>query len=233
LALAASSLALPARAAELNSLQLLSQAEFRLLSQDLGAALSFKPLIPAESMGITGFDAGVAVTGTRLASRAVWSKAAAGADVPSTLPVPTFRLHKGLPLDIDIGVSYAAVPSSNVKMIGGELRWAVLPGSALTPALALRASVNNLSGVDQLSLRTTSFDVSVSKGFALLTPYGGVGTVMVRSKPGAGTSLSEEKFSQTKAFAGLNLNLGLSNFTFEGDRTGGISSYGVKYGLRF
>lgn len=227
-------LALPcAHAADLNSLQLLSQGEFRLLSQDLGAALSYKPLIPSESLGLTGFDIGVAVTGTRLEHRAVWERAAAGASVPSTLPVPTLRAHKGLPLDIDIGIAYAEVPSSNIRVTGGELRWSVLPGSALVPAIALRASISELSGVDQLKLRTTGFDVSISKGFAFLTPYAGVGTVNVRSTPGAGTSLARESFSQSKAFVGVNLNMGLLNLAVEGDRTGQATSYGVKLGLRF
>lgn len=234
LAAAVAALSLPcAQAADLNALQLLSQPEFRRLSQDLGSALSFKPLIPSESLGITGFDVGVAVTGTELQNRDVWQRAAVGASVPSTLPVPSLRVHKGLPLDIDLGVSYAEVPSSNIRMAGGELRWAVLPGSTLVPAIALRASVSALSGVDQLKLRTTGFDVSISKGFAMFTPYAGIGTVNVRSTPGPGTTLARESFNQSKAFVGVNLNLGLLNLAVEGDRTGQATSYGVKLGLRF
>ena len=67
--------AAPAFAADIDSIQLLSQNEFRLLSQDLGAALSFKPLIPSEALGITGFDLGVAVTGTKLGNDAILKKA--------------------------------------------------------------------------------------------------------------------------------------------------------------
>ena len=222
-----------AAAAEINSLQLLSQAEFRGLSEDLGAALSFKPLIPAEPLGLTGFDLGIAVTGTKLQNHAAFEKAAGGASVPGTLPVPTLRVHKGLPLNLDIGVSYAAVPSSNVRVVGGELRWAVLAGSTLTPAVALRASVSSLSGVDQLKLRTTGFDVSVSKGFAMLTPYAGIGTVRVKSEASAAANKAIESFSETKVFAGLNLNFGLTNLAFEGDRTGAATSYGMKFGFRF
>ena len=225
--------AMGAGAADINTLQLLNQSEFRGLSEDLGAALSYKGLIPAEPMGITGFDIGLAVTGTRLQNRAAFEKATAGASVPATLPVPTLRVHKGLPFDIDVGVSYAAVPSSNVRVIGGELRWAVLAGSTVTPAVALRASVASLSGVDQLKLRTTGLDVSVSKGFALLTPYAGIGTVRVKSETDASGAKSPVSFSLTKVFAGLNVNFGLTNLAFEGDKTGDATSYGVKFGLRF
>jgi hypothetical protein len=222
-----------AQAADISTLNALNQAEFRGLSEDLGAALSFKPLIPAEPMGLTGFDIGLAVTGTKLQNRDAFQKAAAGANVPATLPVPTLRVHKGLPFDIDLGVSYAAVPSSNVRVIGGELRWAVLAGNVALPAVAVRASVSKLSGVDQLGLRTTGLDVSVSKGFALLTPYAGIGTVRVKSDPAAATLLTAESASLTKVFAGLNVNLGLTNFAFETDKTGDATSYGVKFGFRF
>jgi hypothetical protein len=221
-----------ARAADISTVQNLSQAEFRELSEDLGAALSFKPMIPSESMGTTGFDVGVGVTGTRLAHRGVWAKASGGSEPESTLPVGTVRVHKGLPFDVDVGASLSTT-TTNARAIGGEVRWAVLPGSTVVPAVALRASASMLTGVGQIDLNTYGFDVSVSKGFAMLTPYAGVGTVLVRSRPDAGTGLSRESFSQTKLFAGLNVNLGLVNLAFEGDRTGDTTSYGLKAGFRF
>jgi hypothetical protein len=220
-----------AQAADVNPV-LLTQPEFRLLSEDMGAVLSFKPMIPAESMGITGFDVGVALTGTKLENRAIWEKASNGSSVEATLPIATVRVHKGLPFDIDIGGSFAKVPSTNIQILGGELRWAILPGSTITPALAVRASVSELSGVDNLSLRTTGLDVSISKGFAFLTPYVGAGIVNVKSKPDA-PGLVSESFRQNKVFAGMNLNFGLVNLVLEGDKTGEATSYGVKLGLRF
>jgi hypothetical protein len=222
-----------ANAADLTTIQLLTQAEFRALSEDLGAATSFKPLIPSEAMGITGFDLGLGVTGTKLQNPAVFQKAAGGASVSSTLTVPTLRFHKGLPLNIDLGVTYAAPASSNARVLGGEFRWAVLPGSTVVPAVALRASFTSLSGVDQLNLRTTGLDVSISKGFAMLTPYAGIGTVRVKSEAQGSATQASESFSQGKLFAGLNLNLGLVNFLFEGDKTGDATSYSAKFGLRF
>lgn len=221
-----------AHAADINNLGALSQTQFRAVSEDLGAALSYKPLVPAEPLGITGFDIGIAVTGTKLQSRAALELASSGS-VPATLPVPTLRVHKGLPFNIDLGVAYAAVPSSNIRLIGGELRWAVLAGSVATPAVALRLSATSLSGVDQLKLNTAGLDVSISKGFAMLTPYAGVGTVRVKSEAKGVAGLTSESFGQGKVFAGLNLNMGLVNLAFEGDKTGDATSYGMKFGLRF
>lgn len=230
--LAASAFASAAHAADINP-QLLTQPQFRALSEDMGAVVSYKPLIPSEPSGITGFDIGVAVTGTKLKNHAVWEQAAGGSDVPSTLPVPTVRVHKGLPLNIDIGAFYSKVPTTNIQIGGGELRWAFVPGGTLTPALAARVSYTRLSGVDNLKFDTTGFDVSISKGFAFFTPYAGAGIVKVKSKPGAATLLAEESFDQSKVFAGLNMNFGLANIALEADRTGKATSAGVKFGFRF
>ena len=43
-----------------------------------------------------------------------------------------------------------AVPNSDIKLMGFEARYALLEGSAATPALGLRAAYSKLSGVDQL-----------------------------------------------------------------------------------
>ena len=222
-----------AQAADLNTLQLLSQSEFRLLSEDLGAILSFKPLIPSEPLGLTGFDVGVGVSGTVLENRGVWEKAAGGGSVPSTIVVPSLRAHKGLPFDIDVGLSVSRVPTAGITVTGGELRWAPLAGNAVLPAIALRASASAMSGVDQLKLRTLGFDVSVSKGFLFATPYAGLGTVNVRSKPEASSLKGDEDFNLAKVFAGVNLNFGLANLAFEADKTGKAASYSAKYGFRF
>jgi hypothetical protein len=222
-----------AQAADLNTLQLLSQSEFRLLSEDLGAILSFKPLIPSEPLGLTGFDIGVGVSGTVLENRSVWEKAAGGSSVPSTLVVPSLRAHKGLPFDIDVGLSVSRVPTAGITVTGGELRWAPLAGNTVLPAIALRASMSAMSGVDQLKLRTLGFDVSVSKGFLFATPYAGLGTVNVKSKPEASSLKGDEDFNLAKVFAGVNLNLGLGNLAFEADKTGKATSYSAKFGFRF
>lgn len=232
LALACLAVAGGAAAADLDNLQVLDQRQFRALAEDLGAAMSFKPLIPSESLGLTGIDLGVGVTATRLVNERVWAAATDDDDVPDYLPIPTLRLHKGLPFGIDVGATYAAVPSTNIKLWGGELRWAFVEGNAVLPAVALRGSFTRLSGVDQLEARTSAVDLSVSKGFLMLTPYAGIGHVWARATPKVG-NLAGENFGLTKVFAGLNVNLGLVNLAFEADRTGDANSYGLKLGFRF
>ena len=215
---------------DIDQIQTLTQQEFRAFSEDLAAALSYKGLTPTTPLGVTGFDIGIAVTATKLENHSTFEKAAGG-DFPSEVPVPSLRFHKGLPYGIDIGLMYAAVPGSNVQMWGGELRYAFMSGVAV-PSIGVRGAFTRVSGVDQLDFDTRSLDISIAKGFAGFTPYGGIGKVWANSDPKVG-ALSKEEVSKTKTFLGLQVNLAITNIVFEFDRTGDADTYGIKLGLRF
>ena len=234
-AVAAFSITSPCFAADnIDSLQNLLQSEFKAFSQDLGAALSYKAVSPAEPLGITGFDIGLEVTGTKLNHSDVWDKASSGS-APSTVPVPKLHVIKGLPFNFDVGAVYTKIPTTNISLLGGELRYAILEGGVASPAVAVRGTFTKLSGVDQLDFSTKGLELSVSKGFAMLTPYAGIGEVWVDSKPkaDAATVLNKESFQQTKYFVGANINLGLINFDLDYDNTDSTNSYTVKMGWRF
>ena len=225
-----------ASAADISTMQNLAQSEFRLLSEDLGSALSYKPLAPAEPLGITGFDLGLSVTSTDISkSTAALAKASNQSSPVSTLIIPKLSVAKGLPWGIDVAAFVSAIPTTNIKLVGGELRYAIIGGGFAYPAVAIRGAITRLSGVDQLSFDTKSLDLSISKGFALFTPYAGVGQVWVNSSANvAGTDGAlDQSFTQGKVFVGANLNLGLVNFALEGDRTGGAASYSLKAGFRW
>lgn len=222
-----------ASAGDLSALGLLSQSEFRVLSEDLGSALSYKPVMPSEALGITGFDIGLEVTSTDISrSAAALSKAGSGASVLDNLVIPKLHVAKGLPFGFDVAASWVNVPAISASLIGGEIRYALVDGGIAMPAVALRAAMTSLNGSDQLSFSTRSVDISVSKGFVMLTPYAGIGQVWVNSNPNAG-ALQSENFSQGKVFAGVNMNLGLINFALEADKTGEATSYSLKMGVRW
>jgi hypothetical protein len=61
----------PVWAADMSTINLLNQTEFKQLSEDLGAALSYKPVTPAEPLGLFGFDLGVEASSTNLQNPAV------------------------------------------------------------------------------------------------------------------------------------------------------------------
>jgi len=223
----------PAMAASITNLGALAQPEFKTLSEDLGAALSYKPLTPAAPLGTTGFDMGIEVTQTDISkSSQLWSKITSDGSTISKLYVPKLTIDKGLPLGIDVAAFYSKIPSTNITLWGGELRYAILEGGVAQPAVAIRGTYTKLSGVDQLSLDTKGLDLSISKGFAMFTPYAGIGEVWVNSTANV-TGLTAEKFTQGKVFVGGNLNLGFTNLAAEWDKTGGIQSISMKLGFRF
>ncbi len=230
-ALLATALAQTALAGDLSAIGTLSSADFRKVSEDLGAALSYKPIAPTENQGLTGFDIGVEVTGTDISKSAAALKAAgAGNSSLSTLLVSKLHVHKGLPLGIDVAAFMGNVSDINLNLVGAELRYALIQGGIAMPAVGLRGAYTKTNGSDQYSLSTRSLDLSVSKGFAMLTPYAGIGQVWVDSTRSTGTS---ESLSLTKYYAGANINMGLLNLALEADQTGNATSWGVKLGLRW
>ena len=224
-------LAAPSWGFNIERLQNLSQSDFRLLSEDAGAALSYHPQAPTEPLGITGFDVGLSVTMSKIVNKDAWTRASTES-VPSYVPLPTLRANKGLPLGFDLGLMYAAVPGSNVSLLGGEARWAFLRGGVAAPAVGVRGTYTKLSGVDQMDLSTKGLDISASKGFAVFTPYVGIGRTWVRSEPHV-TGLAREDFSLSKFFFGAGFHLFLFNMNAEVDRTGESTAYSLKAGLRF
>jgi hypothetical protein len=207
------------------------QADFKMLSEDLASATSYKGLTPAEPLGSTGFDIGIEATNTTMQYDTVFNTACGCSD--DNLLIPKLHLHKGLPMGFDVGLMYASTANVDVSITGLELRYSNIEGGISMPAVATRISWSRLDGVDNLSLESKGIDVSVSKGFAMFTPYGGIGQNWVTSDPSAATGLAKEEFTQTKYFVGLNINTGFLNFDFEMDDTGGAQTIGGKVGFRF
>lgn len=209
----------------------MTQTQFNSFSEDLGAALSYKDLTPAAPLGTSGIDFGVAASDTSIQHPDSWQ--AATHDNSSSVSLPTLYLSKGLPFGIDIGGTYTALPNSNIRLLGAEVSYALLRGSADLPALSVRATYTKLSGVNQLSFSTRGLELSISKGFGPLTPYAGIGRVRVDSDPNGIGGLTPQSFYENKGFVGADIQLGAVNLAIEGDRIGGNNSVSAKVGVRF
>jgi len=217
------------------------QNVFRALSEDLSSLVSYKAITPAEPLGggltLIGFDVGLEVTATTPENDDVWGKDIVDDGDISVLLLPKVHAHLGFPFGIDVGAVYSTLPGSNLKYMGGEVRYSFVSGNTLIPAISLRGAFTTVNGIDELSFNTKSVELSVSKGFLMLTPYVGLGQVWTTSDPSVkvpGTNpLEKEEFNQPKLFMGVNLNLGLLNIAVEGDKTGDARSYSGKLSFRF
>src|SRR3989304_7384341 len=123
----------------------IGQSAFEDLSKEVGFLISYVPLAPAEPLGILGFDIGLEVTGAKISS-GPWEKALSDAKPPDYLILPKIHVQKGLPFGIDVGAVFSTVPGSNITLYGGEIKYAVLKGSIVSPAVALRGTYTTLSG---------------------------------------------------------------------------------------
>ena len=229
LAVAATVLALPAYAGGFTHLGALSQQEFRLVSEDLGAAFAYKGVTPAKRLGPIGFDVGVEITQTQFENSSLFAKAGAG-DLGDVL-VPKFHVNAGLVAGVDIGAFIGGTSDLDATVFGMDFRYAILEDTLTTPAVAVRLSGTRTNGMD-VQVGTIAADIMVSKTLTMLTPYGGAGIARVRSKAAVG-GFSEETFNKGRFFAGVNLNMGIANFAIEAEKMGDNASYSAKVGLRF
>jgi hypothetical protein len=219
-----------AHANDFPSVRTLSQDQFHRLSQDLGAAFSYKGVTPATPLGLLGFDVGIEVTDTKMENSSIF--ALAGAGNQSHVTIPKLHVHKGLPAGFDIGAFVAGSPDINATLVGAELRYAILDDGLATPALGMRLSGTKATGLGDLRISTAAFDVMVSKKFALITPYAGGGAVRVMSDV-SGSSLGKERFNKGRYFGGVNVNLLAINLAVEAEKMGGNTSLSAKIGWRF
>lgn len=224
--------ALPAQAYKFDALSQLNQSEFKLVSQDLAATFADKPQAPAAGLGIIGFDVSATASSTSVESVEILERAAGGHSVPKSLPTVGLRAEKGLPFDIDLGLSYSLLPGTSASATSGDVKWAFWGGGLVYPAVATRIFYTQVSGLGDMSLNSKGIELSISKGFAMVTPYAGVG--VVASKASAkNTSLKSESFNQTRTFAGVNVNLLVMNIGLVADKTGKDTSVNLKLGIRF
>jgi len=229
LSIAASMLfAAQAHSADLTNFNALNQTEFLALSKDLAAVTSTKTIEPAAPLGITGFDVSASSSITKIQDSGAWTKASG--DGKTNLIQTKLSVSKGLSGGWDVGGFMSNVASTNVSVAGVHVKYALLEGNAITPAIAIRGSHSRMSGVSGMQLNNTGLDLLISKGFVGFTPYAGVGTVYSSA---TATGKSDESFTQSKAFAGVSWNILLLNLSAEYDRTGKNSTVGVKGGLRF
>lgn len=209
------------------------QSDFDDLSRQVGLAISYTPLAPAAPLGLLGFDIGVEATVVRIDAKEDFWINAVGKKPPSYLIFPKVHAQKGLPLGFDVGLTYAKAPGTNIGLVGGELKWAVLKGTLVTPAVAIRGDYTQLVGVDDIEMSVYGADISVSKGFAFVTPYAGIGQVWISSEEKSDfVNLDKANLSETKGFVGVKFSLFVISFVAEADFSK-VPSYSGRFNISF
>ncbi|QHS08802.1 hypothetical protein [Sinimarinibacterium sp. NLF-5-8] len=211
------------------------QSVFESATRDLTATLNYKALEPAEATGLLGVGVGAFATYTPVHDKNAWRELT-GSDV-DFVGMAGLQATKGLPFGFDVGAFYTWVPDTSAKAFGAQLRYAILEGGVATPALALRGAFTRTSGIDDFDFTTRSVDLSLSKGFAMVTPYIGAGYVWGVAKPGdavaTAAGLSRAKADEERFFLGVRLSMLLLEVTPEFERVGSTNAYNLRLGMSF
>lgn len=208
-----------------------SQSDFEGIVQDASAALNYKALGPAEATGLTGISVAVFASYVPVENEQAWRNIT-GEDVDA-VGMAGVRVTKGLPFGIDLGAFYSTVPGADVDVFGAEVRYAILEGGVASPALAVRANYVATSGLDDFDYNSWGADVSISKGFALLTPYLGAGWQQYSADPNGSLGLTEAEEGNERIFVGMRIGIALLDITPEYERIGDNNAYNLLFGLSF
>jgi len=207
--------ALPALAADVRPDA--PEADFREFNRRFAMAAYDYPRHGAAPLGLTGFDiyADAAVDqnfGDESFARTVLDDSLAG----DALIVGRVGARKGLPGGINLGFAYARALETDVKLVSGDLQFAIIKGGTLTPALALRLTGTRTIDAGVYNLDQYGAEILLSKGFTVITPYVGVG--VVRSKGSLDSSLGrtfEDSETRGTIYGGVTLSLLLPKITVE------------------
>ena len=226
-----------AMAADIEFQQRMTQQMFQDFSKEAAGALLYRAVAPAAPLGLLGFDIGVELTATKIhKGEDYWKSAFKNQDPPAYIITPKLHAQKGLPFGFDVGLVYSKVPDTNIQYAGGELKYAILKGGVVSPALAVRGSYTQVFGIDQLDFKTYGLEITASKGFGVgvkIIPYVGIGQHWYESKPknlSSGVQLSSESSSLTRGFIGAKLELGIFAVTAEADYVR-MPSYSLRAGI--
>jgi hypothetical protein len=204
--------------------------------KDIGAAINYKMLGPAEPSGVLGFSIGAIGSYAPVEHKDAW-RTLTGDDIDA-IGMVGGAITKGLPLGIDVGVFYAGIPtSSGAAAYGAQLRYAILEGGVAAPALAIEANYTKATGVDDFDYSSWGADLVLSKGFTFLTPYAGVGYVSASATPNDGVKalygIDDEDVHNTRVFVGMRIAMLLFNLTPEYERSGDNNVYSLRAGFAF
>ena len=174
---------------------------YRTVVKELGVAVANKPLLPAETLGLNGFDVSLSNTWTFLSAHdrdsgepAPWERVHEDGDPTRVLWIPTLSVRKGLPLSLEVGGNLGYVAFSEQTVFGAYGRWSVIEGyRSMAPDFTIQVGYSGYVGNEELELGV--LDASATIGYTLpfgpmeeinqgaFSPYIGAGLVRMRAAP--------------------------------------------------
>ena len=146
---------------------------FRLLTSELALALSSRPLQPAETLGVSGFEFFVGTGHANISINESYWQGQPGAPMfegairdrklPEVLWTPSIHVRKGLPLSTEIGIQGTYLAFSDIFMVGADAKIALHESYwRWFPSIALRGAASTLFGTSDFVITTAEADLLIS-----------------------------------------------------------------------
>lgn len=175
------------------------------LAKDLNNLVSFRQAGPSEPTGLLGFELKPLVNFVDSDNDLVWNNALTGG-APGNLTAPQLIVTKGLPFKADLSARAGKILDTDMEFMGGFLKYSILEGSMLTPALSIGGGYTKITGASDFDASLYEAQISLSKGIANFTPYAGVSWSRLKLTPAASTGHSEVEDDQVRSFAGFRFS---------------------------
>jgi hypothetical protein len=178
------------------------ESRFRSLMSELGVTLAPRLLVPAQTLGLAGFQISAEVGTTRISRSQPFWNGVSGVqpENPSSVRPDEWLTTVGvfarkglwLPLPaVELGVGVVHLLDSHLLSWQGYAKLALHEGYSdwPLPALAVRGSGAYVTGSDQVRMKIAALDVILSKGFGVLKtfrlePFGGWSFLFIHARSG-------------------------------------------------
>jgi hypothetical protein len=172
---------------------------FRSMMSELGVVVAPRLMTPADTLGFSGFQVSAEIATTKINNaQPYWDGVAAVNQMQSRpdsyLTTVGGFVRKGMWLPLpafELGAGALNVVGSNLIAVQGYAKLALQEGfhGWVLPSVAVRGSVSQLLGTDQVDLTVSGIDVVISKAFSVagtarFEPFGGYNILFIDARSG-------------------------------------------------
>jgi hypothetical protein len=146
---------------------------YRQLVMELGTMVANKPVTPAETLGLHGFDLDLSTQFVlteaidRKGEPSPWSRAHRDERSAPYHTIPTFSVRKGLPMSTEVGAHMGWIGGSSTGLFGGWGRVAVFEGYKPLPDVSLKLGYSGYVGNDQLDVGVLDLGVTLGSTWSV------------------------------------------------------------------
>lgn len=180
----------------------------------------------AQPLGITGFELYGEISLDQDLDDESYGELVADLPGGQLLPVRV-GVRKGLLGGFDVGASYTKVLDLDYEALAFDVQKAIFKPTALRPGLGLRIAYSDGDSGEVYSLKQYGAELIASKGFTIVSIFGGAGVVrsegdfrfVTRGQVQATEFALSTSATETVLFAGVRVNLLLPKLTFVVEKT--------------